>query len=150
VGLQAQADALLWLDRLDESIELSEAAFHFDPLRTRSPAFGTETFLTQVNLPVRAFARREACHAPSIGGRRISHCRNHERNLPGRDWVFYPARNVLKGMRSGQRGPMRGLAQLAQLEGRFCNFAHSSPSRINGLVGSKSRFRPVVPTKGIF
>ena len=32
VGLQAQAAALLWLGRLDESIELSEAALHFDPI----------------------------------------------------------------------------------------------------------------------
>jgi len=32
VGLQAQADALLWLGRLDESIELDEAALRFDPL----------------------------------------------------------------------------------------------------------------------
>jgi TolB-like protein len=31
LGLQAQADALLWLGRLDESIELNEAAFHVDP-----------------------------------------------------------------------------------------------------------------------
>jgi adenylate cyclase len=32
VGLQAQADVLLWLGRIDESIELSEAAQRFDPL----------------------------------------------------------------------------------------------------------------------
>jgi adenylate cyclase len=31
VGLQAQADVLLWLGRIDEAIELSEAAFRFDP-----------------------------------------------------------------------------------------------------------------------
>jgi len=31
VGLMAQAEILLWLGRLDESIEASEAAFRFDP-----------------------------------------------------------------------------------------------------------------------
>jgi adenylate cyclase len=39
VGLQAQAEALLWLGRLDESIELSEVAFHFDPLPPVSALF---------------------------------------------------------------------------------------------------------------
>jgi TolB-like protein len=38
-GLHAQAEALLWLGRLDESIELSEAAFHFDPLPPVSALF---------------------------------------------------------------------------------------------------------------
>jgi transposase len=42
------------------------------------------------------------------------------------------------------------LTQLAQLEGYFCNFAYSGLSWINRLVGFKSRFRHVVPTKGIF
>jgi tetratricopeptide (TPR) repeat protein len=39
VGLQAQAEAFLWLGRLDESIELSEAALHFDPLPPRTALF---------------------------------------------------------------------------------------------------------------
>jgi adenylate cyclase len=39
VGLQAQAEALLWLGRLDESIELSEVAFRFDPLPPVSALF---------------------------------------------------------------------------------------------------------------
>ena len=39
VGLQAQAEALLWLGRLDESIELGEAALHFDPLPPTNALF---------------------------------------------------------------------------------------------------------------
>jgi adenylate cyclase len=38
-GLQAQAEALLWLGRLDESIELSEAALRFDPLPSVTALF---------------------------------------------------------------------------------------------------------------
>jgi hypothetical protein len=48
----------------------------------------------------RGFARREASHEPSIGERRISYYHSHERQLPGRGWVFHAARNVLKGTRS--------------------------------------------------
>jgi len=37
VGLMAQAEILLWLGRLDESIEASETAFRFDPLPPVTP-----------------------------------------------------------------------------------------------------------------
>jgi TolB-like protein/class 3 adenylate cyclase/Tfp pilus assembly protein PilF len=39
VGLMAQAEILLWLGRLDESIEASETAFRFDPLPPVTPLF---------------------------------------------------------------------------------------------------------------
>ena len=39
VGLMAQAEILLWLGRLDESIEASETAFRFDPLPSATALF---------------------------------------------------------------------------------------------------------------
>jgi tetratricopeptide (TPR) repeat protein len=39
VGLQAHADVLLWLGRLNESIEASETALRFDPLPPATPLF---------------------------------------------------------------------------------------------------------------
>jgi adenylate cyclase len=39
VGLMAQAEILLWLGRLDESIEASETAFRFDPLPSGTALF---------------------------------------------------------------------------------------------------------------
>jgi TolB-like protein/Tfp pilus assembly protein PilF len=39
VGLMAQAEILLWLGRLDDSIEASETAFRFDPLPPVTPLF---------------------------------------------------------------------------------------------------------------
>jgi len=42
------------------------------------------------------------------------------------------------------------LAQLAQLEGGFDDFARSGVSGIKGLGGARGRFGRVVPTKGVF
>ena len=60
VGLMAQAEVLLWLGRLDESIEASETAFRFDPLPT-----GTALF----NLGLAYYERRRLADALRVAER---------------------------------------------------------------------------------
>jgi adenylate cyclase len=57
VGLMAQAEILLWLGRLDESIDASETAFRFDPLPPVTPL---------LNLGLAYYERRRHADALSV------------------------------------------------------------------------------------
>jgi hypothetical protein len=105
-------DARLRPTTFQPRLWLSRGATHISRRLRLEP----KHFLTQM-IDSPGLRKARGIHAPSLGERRVSHGRDHERYFPDRGRAFHFDWNALKGVCDlGKAQPMRGLG-LRKLDG---------------------------------